>query len=177
MSELDPRYPIGRFTAPERYTPESRAAAVTELRALPAAMRAAVAGLDAEQLDTPYREGGWTARQLVHHVADSHLNAYIRHKLAVTEDEPTIKPYSEKAWSELEDARVAGPEVSLALLSALHARWAAFLDTLPASAFDRGFVHPESKRRMSVDWSLAMYAWHGHHHVAQITTLRAARGW
>jgi uncharacterized damage-inducible protein DinB len=173
----DPRYPIGRFVEPDAHTPASRAAAIDHLAALPAALRDAVAGLDDAQLDTPYRDGGWTVRQVVHHVVDSHLNAYVRHKLAMTEDEPTIRPYDESTWAELGEARTAAPELSLRLLDALHSRWVAFLGTLAPAEFERGFHHPEAKRRMSIDWSLAMYAWHGRHHTAHVTALRAARGW
>ena len=173
----DPRYPIGKFSPSEAFTPESRAAALARLQALPGEIRAAVAGLDDAQLDTPYRDGGWTVRQVVHHVPDSHLNAYCRHKLAVTEDEPAIRPYDEKRWAELADARTAPPEISLLLLEALHPRWTLFLRSLDAADFARGFYHPESQRRMSLDWSVEMYAWHGRHHTAQIAALRAARGW
>lgn len=173
----DPRYPIGPFRDPAAYTPASRAGAIAELAALPHELRAAVAGLDDAGLDTPYRDGGWTVRQVVHHLPDSHMNGYIRQKLALTEAEPTIRPYDENAWSRLGDARTAPPELSLRLLDAIHGRWTAFLRTLSASDFDRGYLHPEAGRRMSVDWSLAQYAWHGRHHVAQIAALRSARGW
>jgi hypothetical protein len=173
----DPRYPIGPFVEPAAYSPASRAAALADLAALPGALRAAVAGLDDAQLDTPYRDGGWTLRQVVHHLPDSHLNGYARQKLAVTESEPTIRPYDENLWSVLGDAREAPPELSLALVDALHRRWVAFLRTLAPTDFARGYVHPQMNRRLSVDWSVAQYAWHGRHHVAQITALRAARGW
>ncbi len=173
----DPRYPIGKFSPSETFTPESRAAAMARLQALPGELRAAVAGLDDAQLDTPYRDGGWTLRQVVHHVPDSHLNAYCRHKLAITEDEPAIRPYDEKRWAELAEARTAPPEISLRLLEALHPRWTLFLRSLEATDFARAFHHPEGNRRMSLDWSVEMYAWHGRHHTAQIAALRAARGW
>lgn len=173
----DPRYPIGKFHAPESFDAASRQSALAAIAALPGELRDAVVGLDDAQLDTPYRDGGWTVRQVVHHVVDSHLNAYVRHKLAMTEDEPTIRPYDESTWAELGEARTADPKLSLNLLAALHARWVAFLDTLAPADFERGFHHPEAKRRMSIDWSLAMYAWHGRHHMAHVTALRAARGW
>jgi uncharacterized damage-inducible protein DinB len=173
----EPRYPIGRFEAPAAFTADSRAAALTAIAALPGELRAAVAGLDDAQLDTPYRDGGWTVRQVVHHVPDSHLNAYCRHKLAVTEERPAIRPYDEKTWAELEEARSAPVELSLALLDALHARWHTFLGSLPEAAFGRQFHHPEAGTWMSLDWSVAMYAWHGRHHSAHITALRRARGW
>jgi hypothetical protein len=173
----DPRYPIGPFAEPAAYSPASRAAALADLAALPGALRAAVAGLDDAQIDTPYRDGGWTLRQVVHHLPDSHLNGYVRQKLALTESEPTIRPYDENLWSALGDAREGPPELSLALVDALHRRWVAFLRTLAPADFARGYVHPQMGRRLSVDWSVAQYAWHGRHHVAQITALRAARGW
>jgi len=173
----DPSYPIGRFQVPSEFTTTSRAAAITAIEALPAELRAAVAGLDGAQLDTPYREGGWTVRQLVHHVADSHLNAYLRNKLTVTEDEPTIRPYDEKVWAELPEAREADAEISLALLEALHRRWVAFLRALPAAAFSRRFVHPEMPAPMSLDAIVALYAWHGRHHTAHVKALRRQRGW
>ena len=173
----DPRYPIGKFVAPETFTPASRAAAIAALAALPGELRAAVDGLGDAQLDTPYRDGGWTVRQVVHHIPDSHLNAYVRHKLAMTEDAPTIRPYEEARWAELPEATSAEPELSLRLLDALHARWTRFLGSLDEPAFSRPFVHPEHNRRMSLDWSVEMYAWHGRHHTAQILALRTARGW
>lgn len=173
----DPRYPIGPFTAPDPLDAAALDAALADLAALPATLRAAVAGLDDAQLDTPYREGGWTVRQVVHHVVDSHVNAYARHKLAMTEDEPTIRPYLEARWAELGEARAAPPELSLRLLDALHARWVTFLETLEAADFERGFFHPEADQRMTLAWSVAMYAWHGRHHTAHVTSLRAARGW
>jgi hypothetical protein len=173
----DPRYPIDSFAEPDAHSPASRAAAIDAVAALPGELRAAVAGLDDAQLDTPYRDGGWTVRQVVHHLPDSHMNGYVRQKLAVTESEPTIRPYDENLWSALADARSAPPEISLAMIDALHRRWVAFLGALAEPAFARGYLHPQMGRRLSVDWSVAQYAWHGRHHVAQITALRAARGW
>jgi len=176
MSEVDPRYPIGRFARPEKLDTALRTALVDELEAAPRALRAAVAGLSPRQLDTPYREGGWTVRQVVHHVPDSHVNAYVRCKLALTEDEPAIKTYREDRWAELPEARVADVELSLALLEALHARWVMALRVLPREAFARVLRHPDLGP-MSVDQVLALYAWHGRHHVAQITALRERMGW
>lgn len=173
----DPSYPIGKFEPPTQFTADSRAAAIAAIDALPGNLRAAVAGLDDEQLDTSYRDGGWTVRQLVHHVADSHVNAYVRHKLTLTEDEPTIRAYDEKVWAETAEARTANPELSLALLEALHARWCAFLRSLSAEAFSRRFVHPEKPVPMSLDASVALYAWHGRHHTAHVTALRTRRDW
>lgn len=139
-------------------------------------MRAAVAGLNDEQLDTPYRPGGWTVRQVVHHVPESHLNSYVRFKLAITEDEPTIKPYFEDRWAELDDARQAPIALSLDLLEALHGRWIWFLRSLKQADFQRTFRHPELGI-VSVDKNIALYAWHGEHHVAHITSMRKRMGW
>src|SRR6266576_3256005 len=141
----DLRYPIGRFTPASSSTEDARAAAIEEIAALPQQMREAVAGLTDAQLDTPYRPGGWTIRQVVHHVPDSHLNAYIRVKWAMTEDEPSIKVYEEQLWAELPEAKSGKVDMSLALLEALHRRWVTFLRGLPDDAFNRAFVHPEWK--------------------------------
>jgi hypothetical protein len=173
----DLRYPIGRFVIPEVYTEELRRGWIGELTALPRLANAAVAGLDDRRLDTPYRPDGWTVRQVVHHLPDSHLNAYMRFRLALTEQEPTIRPYYEDRWAELPDARQAPVEVSLALLEALHARWVTLLRTIGSDDWLRIFVHPEHGRRMTLNETLAMYAWHGRHHVAHITALRQREGW
>lgn len=172
----DPRYPLGPFVRPAAVTPEQRAEWVAEIAATPAALRAAVAGLDDAQLDTPYREGGWTVRQLVHHLPDSHLNAYLRFKWATTEDTPAIKAYDEKGWAELADSRTADSELSLVLLEALHGRWVAFLHLLGDADWRREFVHPKHGP-MTLEVTAAMYAWHGRHHVAHITELRRRQGW
>jgi len=173
----DPRYPIGRVEVVEELTPVRRSELIREIEEAPARLRAAVAGLGDAQLDTPYREGGWTVRQVVHHVPDSHMNSYVRFRLALTEAEPTIKPYAEKAWAELPDARTLTPEPSLRLLEALHGRWVALLRAMTPEQFARGFVHPEHGRRQSLDQALQVYAWHGKHHAAQITSLRERNGW
>jgi uncharacterized damage-inducible protein DinB len=170
------RYPIGRFAPRRSLGIEERRVLIEDIGAVPAAYRAAVSDLSAEQLDTPYRSGGWTVRQLVHHVPDSHLNSYIRCKLAVTEQEPTIKPYDEAAWSELGDARGADIEMSLALLEALHLRWTTFLRSLAAEQFACTFRHPELGL-VTLDTALQLYAWHGRHHLAHIESLRARMGW
>ena len=153
-------------------------AAVDEIAALPAALAASVAGLDEARLDTPYRAGGWTLRQVVHHVADSHVNAYCRHRLALAEERPTVRPYDEARWAELPDARTLPVTVSLELLAALHARWGALLRALVPADLEREFLHPEWP---DAPWTLAAsvhhYAWHGRHHTAQVRALRAARGW
>jgi hypothetical protein len=172
----DPRYPIGRFTPDPKPAPETRNRHIEQISTVPARMRRAVAGLDENQLATPYRDGGWTVRQVVHHVPDSHLNAYIRFKWAMTEDSPTIKPYDESAWAELKDSELTPVEVSLALLESLHARWTVLLRALKAEDFERKFVHPESGAH-DVDWLLQLYSWHGDHHVAHITSLRERMKW
>lgn len=171
----DPRFPIGPEPTPLSLSPAQRAEAIAHIRGLPADLRAAVAGLDAAQLDTPYREGGWTVRQVVHHVADSHINAYVRTKLTLTEENPTVKPYQEQLWAELPDSRL-DPELSLALLERLHTRWVAVLEGLKPEDFQRPLTHPVGGQ-WTLDTLLGIYAWHGRHHVAHITELRKARGW
>jgi hypothetical protein len=173
---LDPsfslRYPIGDFD-PSRLDRTENLAAIARL---PSALRGAVSGLSDAQLETPYREGGWTVRQLVHHVADSHINAYVRVRLALTEDWPTIKPYNEAAWAKLEDAQTLPVEVSLTLLEALHRRWVVVFESLNGADWERGYVHPESGQEV-LTGVLAIYAWHGRHHVAHVTELRKRMGW
>ncbi|NNL30744.1 MAG: putative metal-dependent hydrolase [Gemmatimonadetes bacterium] len=177
MTPDDPRYPTGPFeSVGRRLTPEERGRHIDTIAEHPARMRAAVAGLSDAQLDTPYRDGGWTVRQVVHHVVDSHLNAYVRFKLAVTEERPTIGTYEEQLWAELPDVKSAPVAGSLALLEHLHARWVAFLRALDADAFRRAFVHPEMGD-LNVDILLEIYAWHGPHHEAHITRLREGEGW
>ncbi len=171
----DLRYPIGRFKPLPSSLPSDRAAHIEALRELPERLRAAVNGLDNAQLDTPYREGGWTVRQVVHHVADSHANSYIRFKLALTEYEPTIKPYDEAAWAQLPDSRMPA-EVSLALTDALHQRWVALLESLTDKDFRKKFIHPE-RGLEDLATTLALYAWHSRHHTAHIANLRARMGW
>ncbi len=173
---MDPRYPIGNFQMPKDVTPAMRQQAIEETAAAPAKMRAAVKGLNDAQLDTPYREGGWTVRQVAHHVADSHLNAYVRLRLALTEQQPTIKPYEEGRWAELPDAKSAPAEISLVLLDSLHDRWVRLLRTMKDADFARTVVHPDHGVR-TVDWLLFLYSWHGKHHVAHVTELRKAKGW
>ena len=167
MTTIDPRYPVGKFKRPESYSDASRAAAIQALADLPASLRTATAGRTDAQLDTPYREGGWTVRQVIHHLADSHMNAYIRTRFVVTEDKPTVKPYSEAVWAELPDAKSGAIEPSLRILDGVHARWTALLRTLDAGQFARAFVHPEHGER-TLDWMVEMYAWHCRHHLAHI---------
>ena len=173
----DPRYPIGPFAYEGPQTPERRLDCIARIAAAPANLRKAVAGLTDAQLDTPYRDGGWTVRQVVHHVPDSHLNAYTRFRLTLTEPTPTIKPYFEHLWAELPDARGAPVEISLALLEALHRRWVPLLRSLGPAEWELKFLHPEHGREWSLDEVLAMYAWHGEHHTAHVTRLRDRMGW
>jgi uncharacterized damage-inducible protein DinB len=174
--EPDLRYPIGNFERPETITESQRRAFVDTIADAPARLAAAVAGLTPAQLDTPYRPGGWTVRQLAHHVPDSHMNAYVRFKLALTEDVPTIKPYEEARWAELGDTSTTPVEVSLALLDNLHKRWVGLLRSLKPADWARKFRHP-ALGLMSLDQNLALYAWHSKHHVAHITALRERNGW
>jgi DinB family protein len=173
----DPRYPIGQFVYQGTQTPERRLDCIERIAAAPGKLRKAVAGLTDAQLDTPYREGGWTVRQVVHHVPDSHLNAYTRFRLALTEPTPTIRPYMEHRWAELSDAREAPVEISLSLLEALHRRWVLLLRSLGPADWELRFLHPEHGREWSLDEVLAMYAWHGEHHTAHVTRLRDRKGW
>lgn len=172
----DPRYPVGRFERPAAVSAADRQQFLTAIQNTPTMLRAAVEGLDDAQLDTPYRDGGWTLRQVIHHLPDSHVNAYVRCKMALTEEQPTIKTYVEHRWAELPDGKSAPIEVSLLLLDATHRRWSACLGALPAQAFARQLLHPESGP-MSLDTLLALYAWHGRHHIAHVTELRRQRGW
>ena len=173
----DLRYPIGEFVFDGRtLTSTERAELVARIAGMPERLRDAVAGLDDRQLETPYRPGGWTVRQVTHHVPESHLNAYVRLKLALTEEEPTIKPYDEAAWAELDDVRRTPIEMSLQLLEALHRRWVVLLECLTPEQFARSFRHPEIGT-VSLDKMLALYAWHGDHHVAHVTSLRERMGW
>jgi hypothetical protein len=172
----DLRYPIGEFQPPSQVTPAERQGCVEQIEAHPARLEAAVRGLDARQLDTRYREGGWTVRQVVHHLADSHVNGFVRFRLALTEDEPTIKPYAPDLWGELSDSRSAPVELSLALLKALHERWVRLLQSLSEDQWARRARHPElGLEPLSV--TAAKYAWHGRHHVAHITRLKDREGW
>lgn len=176
MTELeDLRYPIGRFTPPASSEPALRASQISTLRLLPSTLQKAVSGLSHAQLDTPYRDGGWTVRQLVHHIADSHAMAYTRFKLALTEEWPVIKPYDEKAWASLPDSRLP-IDGSLAIVAALHERWVAVIESLAEADFQRGYNHPEHGRQ-DLATVLALYAWHSRHHTAHITNLRSRQNW
>ena len=172
----DLRYPIGKVQFAPNASVQQRQEWIQQIEDAPALLRKAVAGLTAQQIDTPYREGGWTVRQVVHHVPDSHMNSYVRYRLALTEDEPTIRPYKEDLWAELEDARHAPLELSLALLDALHQRWVLLLKSIAPEDWGRAMVHPE-RGRVTLENNLAIYAWHGRHHVAHIASLRDRMGW
>lgn len=175
MSE-DLRYPVGEFAFPESVSEEERARFIEQIAETPSRLREAIEGLSENQLKTPYRAGGWTVRQVVHHLPDSHLNSYVRFKLAVTENEPTIKVFDEALWAELKDATDAPLEPSLTLLESLHERWVYFLRSLSPEDYARTFHHPELGR-ITVDQNISLYAWHGRHHVAHITSLRQREGW
>jgi uncharacterized damage-inducible protein DinB len=172
----DPRYPIGKWDRRDTLTPGERAAMIAQIGEVPARMRTAIAGLDEAQLDTPYREGGWTVRQVIHHVPDSHLNSYTRFKLALTEEEPTIRPYDEARWAALSDSRDTPVETSLTMLDALHDRWTILLRAMSDADFRRTLRHPDLGV-MSLDALLSLYAWHGRHHVGHVTSLRQRMGW
>ena len=172
----DPRYPIGKFSYTGPLTAEQKRRFLDEIEQTPTKLRAALQGLSDPQLDTPYRDGGWTVRQVAHHVVDSHMNSYIRFKLALTEHDPTIKPYLEDRWAELPEAKRAPVEVSLALLDSLHRRWMLMLRNLTEADWKRTFRHPEMGP-MTLEKTLALYAWHGRHHVAHVTSLRDKMGW
>ena len=172
----DLRYPIGKFTFTENLSEKEREQAIAAIAETPANLRAAVSRLSEAQLETSYRPGGWTVRQVVHHVFDSHLNSYTRFRFALTEDEPLIKPYDEAAWAELIDAKTAPVEVSLTLLEALHTRWVMLLNSLSPGDWQRTFRHPELGV-VSLEKNAQLYAWHGKHHVAHINNLRQREGW
>ena len=170
------RYPIGGPRRAELSTAQERSAAIEGIRQLPQNLRSAVVAFSEEQLETPYRPGGWTVRQLVHHVADSHMNAYVRVRLALTEDWPTIIPYQEKRWAELKDASTGAVSTSLDLLQALHARWVQLFASLHEHDWKRGYVHPENGRE-TLERVVVVYDWHGRHHTAHVTQLSARMGW
>jgi uncharacterized damage-inducible protein DinB len=173
----DLRYPVGKFTIPVSHTDADLVEWRGNFAELPVRLRAAIAGLSEEQLDTPYREGGWTVRQTVHHIADSHANAYCRVRLALTEDRPTIKPYEEALWAELADARTLPLAPSLEIIDGVHVRLIALFDSLTPAQWERVFVHPEHGRTMSIAQLAALYSWHSRHHVTHITALRARNSW
>jgi DinB superfamily len=173
---MDLSYPIGRFDFKQTVEASGIPALIGDIDALPATLTEAVRGLSPAQLDTPYRPGGWTVRQTVHHVADSHMNSYIRLRLALTEDEPVVRPYEQQLWAELPDARTAPVDLSLGLIENLHARWVMVLNSMGPGDFQRTFRHPELGP-IRLDLNTALYAWHGKHHTAHITGLRQRQGW
>lgn len=172
----DIRYPIGKFVAQETYTEEDIVRLIKKIEELPAKLKEVVRNLNDEQLDTSYRDGGWTLRQVVHHVADSHMHAYIRTKWTLTENEPIIKAYLEKLWAETGETK-SHPDISLSFLNALHAKWVLLLRSVTPTDLDRFFIHPETKRHVTLKTLLGIYAWHGEHHVAHITNLKKLKGW
>jgi len=176
MAHSEKQYPIGPFEPPAAISAADRTRYLHHMQALPATVRTAVAGLSDARLDTPYRPAGWTVRQVVHHLADSHMNGYMRFRWTLTEDEPSIKTYDEEGWAEFDDARHMSVVPSLALLDALHARWVRLGRSLSKAMWERVYHHPESGR-MTLEDALALYAWHGRHHAAHITMLREREGW
>lgn len=173
---IDPRYPNGKFDRVLATNQAERNAMIDRIAVAPSNLKAAVAGLNESQLDTPYREGGWTPRQVVHHIADSHMNAFIRFKLGLTESTPTIKVYDEKLWAELSDGKSVPVDASLRLVDGLHERWVTLLRSMAEPDFAKKIVHPVAGEN-PLDFFLALYSWHGAHHTAQITNLRKQKGW
>jgi hypothetical protein len=172
----DPRYPLGKFTFEGVVDTKQREQWINEIATQPSRLREAATGLTDAQLDTPYRDGGWTVRQVVHHVPDSHMNAYIRFKLAVTENNPTIKPYLEAEWAKLPDSKLP-VEVSLKLLELVHERWVVILKNMPKADFEKTYIHPESQKTFALGNVLGLYAWHGNHHIAHVTELKKRMSW
>lgn len=177
MTVQDPRFPIGRLEYAGPGDGASRASSIKTIAEAPARLREALRGLASDQVETPYRDGGWTLRQVAHHLPESHMNAYIRFKLALTEEKPTIKPYDEARWGETADVRGTPVDTSLRLLEALHERWVVLLGTLRGDDWNRQYVHPGYGKTFTLDHALALYDWHSRHHVAHITSLRQHKGW
>ena len=181
-NETDLRYPIGKvedqiFSNKGGYDEKVKATYLQDIQMCPSLLENAILNLDEQQLNVPYRDGGWTSRQVIHHVADSHMNAYVRFKLALTEENPTIKPYNEAAWAELSDTKKLPVNISLTLLYALHTRWVELMNNMSESDWQRTIFHPEHKREIKLWDMLGTYAWHGKHHTAHITALRERMGW
>ena len=170
------KYPIGKFTSPEKITQEHLAEAINEIKALPKYLESTVKPLSEEQLDTPYRPGGWTVRQVVHHCSDSHINAFIRFKLALTENNPTIKPYDEAAWANLGDSKLP-IEISIGILKNIHFKWGLILDQMSPEDFEKTYFHPESQKSVPLKEVALMYCWHGKHHLAHIQSLMIRENW
>ncbi|MBO9562881.1 MAG: bacillithiol transferase BstA [Niastella sp.] len=173
---MDLRFPIGKYE-PQPFSDRQKREWLQDIQFLPGLLEQAIENLDEFQFETPYRDGGWTVRQVVHHVPDSHMNAYTRFKLGLTEDKPTIKPYDEAKWAELKDVNVVPVNMSITLLYALHTRWHSAIRDLTNEQWQRTVIHPEHKKEMTLWHLLGMYAWHGKHHVAHITSLRERKGW
>jgi len=173
---MDPSYPIGKFQLQGTYTADDIKAFISRIEALPAKLEAAVKGMSDQQLDTPYRDGGWTVRQVVHHVPDSHMNSFIRFKWTLTESTPLIKAYDEKGWANTPETKLA-PDISLNFLKTLHIKWVALLRGLSPDDLRKEFIHPDTKKNIPLDRLIHLYAWHGDHHLAHITTLKERMGW
>lgn len=171
------KFPIGEYRTPEHITPDMRAAYIRDIKLFPERLKAATQLLSYEQLDTPYREGGWTIRQVVHHCADSHSNSLTRFKLALTEDRPVIKPYMEALWAELPDSKTMRLAPAFQMLEGIHERWVVLLKSLTEAQLQRTFIHPESKREITLAENMAIYAWHCNHHLAHVTSLKVRMGW
>jgi hypothetical protein len=172
----DLRYPIGKFSTKESHTPEELKTFIQRIESLPSKLEAAIEGFSNHQLDTPYRDGGWSVRQVVHHVADSHMNAYIRVKWMLTEETPIIKAYNEKLWAETGET-ISDPALSLLLIKALHTKWTTLLKSLSQNQLQKEFIHPDTKKNVALHNLIGMYAWHGDHHLAHITELKKRQGW
>ena len=175
-TDVDPRYPIGKY-APQPFSVKQKQDWLNDIRFLPQSIENAVLNLDESQLETPYRDGGWTVKQVVHHVADSHMNAYCRFKLGLTEENPTIKPYMENLWAQLPDTKNVPINISLTLLHALHIRWIEILVNMKDEDFNRTVFHPEHQKEITLWYLLGLYSWHSRHHTAHITSLRERNGW
>lgn len=173
---MDPSYPIGKFQPQVSYSADDLSAFITRIETLPARLEAAVKGMTDQQLDTPYRDGGWTVRQVLHHVPDSHMNSYIRIKWALTEETPVIKAYDEKTWAETPEMQMP-VEMSIALLKALHVKWTRLMRSLTPAHLKREFIHPDGMKKVPLERLIHLYAWHGDHHLAHITTLKEKMGW
>jgi hypothetical protein len=173
---MDHSYPIGKFQSQESYTAEELDTFITRIEELPAKLEAAIKAMTDQQLDTPYRDGGWTARQVVHHLPDSHMNAYIRIKWAITEETPLIKAYDEKAWAITAETKLP-PDISVNFLKALHIKWTTLMRKLTPAELKRAYIHPDTKKQVPLDRLIHMYAWHGDHHLAHITNLKERMGW
>lgn len=170
------QFPIGRFEAPADFSPVALTEFILQIEQLPNKLNEAVKNLSPQQLDTPYRDGGWTIRQVIHHLSDSHMNAYIRMKWTLTEERPLIKAYDEKAWAETAETHL-DPSISLALLQSLHTKWVALMRHLTAEDLKKTFIHPETKTSQSLERMIGLYAWHGNHHLAHITSIKGKMGW